>query len=357
VDLLKELDEATDSLDSKNTETGFSHADIIFQGDIDKWKKWGNSLMLRLAMRVSNVDKTLADTYVTKAVAGGVMNSNDDNVWVPMAAGPSQWNNQNGISRVFQPGDGGQYAILSKTLVDWLKGPDKTSVADDDPRLMILSGGIALWTPNEWTPYPGGEDPLNQQGMPNGLDQAKLDALYGHPVTDYETFSRMNILLLQVDEPYQLMNAAESELLMAEALERGIGTGITGTAKEHYEQGVRLAMQMYTPYDPSFVVSDEAVNTYLATFPYGISKPALEMIGEQMWVCKFMNWWDAWSDWRRTGYPVLVPVNYQGNATNGQIPRKFMIPPTEAASNPNYATGATKPDKMTTRVWWDGGPE
>ena len=68
---------------------GFKKADFIFNGDIAKWKKFGYSLMLRLAMRVSNVDATMADTYVTKAVAGGTMASNDDNVWVKMALAPS----------------------------------------------------------------------------------------------------------------------------------------------------------------------------------------------------------------------------------------------------------------------------
>ena len=52
--------------------------------------------------------------------------------------------------------------------------------------------------------------------------------------------------MMQDDEPYQIMNAAETEFLKAEALVRGIGTGITGTAKEHYDAGVKLAMQLYT---------------------------------------------------------------------------------------------------------------
>src|SRR5258707_1002342 len=108
--------------------------------------KWGYSLMLRLAMRVSNVNAGLANTYVAKAVAGGVFASNADNVWVPMALTPSIWTNRNGISRAFYPGDGGQPAFLSKRLIDWLKGSDQTITADDDPRLMIVTGGIGDWT-------------------------------------------------------------------------------------------------------------------------------------------------------------------------------------------------------------------
>ncbi len=356
-DLLKELDEACSLISSSNLDDGFSAADYYFNGDIAKWKKFGYSLMLRLAMRISNVDLPTANTYVTKAVAGGVMSSNDDNVIATMALGPSEWTNQNGISRGFYPGDGGQWSssFLSKTLVDWLMGPDKGVTTDDDPRLMILTGGILEWTAN--TVIYKETDPLKMRGLPNGLDGAMLNTMMGGPTIPYEHFSAVNPKMMQDDEPYMIMHAAESEFLLAEALERGIGTGISGTAEEHYRRGVKLAMQMYTIYDESFVVTDDQVQTYLATYPYGVTKPALEMIGEQMWVSKWMNWWDAWSDYRRTGYPQLVPTNYPGNATNGQIPTKLMIPAYEATGNPNYATGATKPDRLVGKVWWDGGPE
>jgi len=355
-DLLKELDEACAGLSASNPDEGFKAADYYFKGDIDKWKKFGYSLMLRLAMRVSNVDAALAGTYVTKALAGGVMSSNDDNVIATMAPGPGEWTNQNGISRGFYPGDGGQWSssFLSKTLVDKLMGPNKTSTADDDPRLMIFTGGIIQWTATSviYTET----DPLKQKGLPNGLDGAMLDAMMGAPTTPYEKFSAVNPLMMQDDEPYMIMHAAESEFLLAEALQRSIGTGITGSVKSHYDNGVKLALQMYSIYDPSFAVTDGKVNQYLATYPFDAAN-ALEMIGTQMWLSKWMNWWDAWSDYRRTGFPVLVPTNYPGNATNGQIPTKLTIPAYEATGNPQYATGATQPDRLTGKVWWDGGPE
>jgi hypothetical protein len=243
-DLLRELDEASAALSAANPDEGFARADIIYKGDLDKWKRWGYSLMLRLALRVSNVAPALANEYVTKAVAGGVFTGNEDNVWVRMALGPNQWINQNGISRAFFPGDGGQPSFLSKTLVDFLKGADPNAVADDDPRLMILSGGIADWTASEWKPI--NTDPLAQKGMPNGHDQAMLDALEGRRVNQVQTYSRINYKLLQLDEPYQIMNYGEVELLLAEALQRNIGTGIGGTAEQHYNAGVQASMQMYT---------------------------------------------------------------------------------------------------------------
>lgn len=236
-DLLKELDEAAAALNAASPDEGFARADFIYDGDIAKWKKWAYSLMLRLAMRVSNVAPQLAAQYVTKAAAGGVFTSNADNVWVKMDLGPSEWTNQNGISRAFYPGDGGQPSYLSKTLVDFLKGANPNSVADDDPRLLILSGGIADWSAAEWKPT--NTDPLAQKGLPNGFDQSGLDALEGRPVDQAKTYSRINFLMLQDNDPYQVMNYGEVELLLAEALQRGIGSGIAGTAAGHYASTLR----------------------------------------------------------------------------------------------------------------------
>jgi hypothetical protein len=356
-DLLKELDEASAALSDANPDEGFAAADLYFEGDIAKWKKFGYSLMLRLAMRISNVDAATAGTYVGKAVAGGVFSSNDDNVWVQMALAPSQWVNQNGISRAFYPGDGGQPTFLSKTFVDWLKGTNLNDASDDDPRLMIFSGGIGDWVPPKWTPIT--TNPLEQKGMPNGYDAAGLQVYENapKPVDQDVTYSKINPVMLDNDEPYMIMNYAEVEFLMAEAAERNMGGLSSGDAAMHYDAGVKAAMQMFTPYDASLTVSDAEVTTYLATYPYtGTTQQKLEMIGEQMWASKFLNWWEAWSDWRRTGFPVLTPTNYPGNITGGTIPQRLKYPNAEVAGNPNFG-GATAPNLYTTKVWWAGGPE
>lgn len=281
-----------------------------------------------------------------------MIQSNEDNAWVPMSEGPSLWINQNGISRAFFPGDGGQPGYLSDTFIEWLKAgataPDKV-----DPRLMIISGGIAQWSAVDWTPL--NTNPLEQRGMPNGFDAAGLEEMEGEKIDQASTYSRINYLMLQRDSPYILMNSAESAFLQAEALERGIGSGIPGSAAEHYEAGVKDAMQMYTHFDASLSVSDAEVTAYLSRHLYGVDKPALEMIGEQMWASKFFNWWEAWSDWRRTGYPQLTPTNHPSNVTQGQIMRKLRYPAAEVATNENFQTGATLPDIFMTRVWWDGG--
>src|SRR5450759_2277805 len=360
-DVLKELDESTGLIDASNPDEGFAAADFVYNGDITKWKKWGYSVMLRCAMRISNVDPSTAATFVNKAIAGGVMASNDDNFIVTMATGPNQWVNQNGISRAMHPDDGGQgiVSFMGKTLIDFLKGTDPLSTTDDDPRLMIFSGGIINWNASGYTPYPGGMDPLNQKGMPNGKDQSMLDAANGGVAVDVQkTYSKMNPLLLDYNDPFMIMNFAEVEFLLAEAKERGIGT-VPNTADTYYNAGVKAAMQMYTPWDASFVVTDAQVAAYLAIYPYGGATVAdrLQMIGQQKWASLFMDWIEAWTDWRRSGYPHLTPVVYPGNDTNGTIPTRLRYPTSEVSGNPNYLTGATQPDKINGVVWWAGGPE
>jgi hypothetical protein len=351
-DLLRELEEAAASF-TPATPQGFNQADLVYNGDVDQWRRFAYSLMLRLAMRVSNVAPQLANEYVTKAVAGGVMQSNADNYVVPMAEGPSLWINQNGISRALWPGDGSGEAFLSETLVNWLKG-NPTTTADMDPRLMIYAGGIGNWNPQGW--FPANTNPLDQRGIPAGSDQQRLDQAAGRPVLVADEFSRINPLLLAREDPYVLMNYAEVAFLQAEALERGIGTGIQGSVQQWYENGVRAAMQMWTVFDPSLAVSDAQVNAYLAARPFQPGN-ALPMIYQQLWASKFLNFWEAWSDWRRTGYPQLTPVVHPAGMTNGIIPRRFRYPNQEAAVNDNFQAGATQPDLLTTRVWWDGGTE
>ena len=359
LDMLNELDQATPALTPITTtaanDISFAAADLFYAGDIAKWKKFGYSLMLRLAMRISNVDAANANKYVAKAVAGGVFANNGDNLWVGMAVGPSQWTNQNGISRAFIAGDGAQPSTLSKTLVDQLMGANKGSTADDDPRLMIFSGGYGDHT-----------DPLEQRGLPNGLDQAMVNTLVGvtgdDDVNIGATFSQLNDTLIHEDAPYLLMSYSEAAFLLAEAGEKGIGGVSAAGAQANYENGVRAAIKMYSPFDTkdhAFDITDAEVDNYLAARPYptaGTLENKMEAIGTQLWLCKFMSWWEAWADWRRIGYPKLTPTNYSGNVTNGTIPRKLRLPNQEVASNQaNYAAGATKPDTPIGRVWWDGG--
>ena len=358
-ELLKELDEAVAALSSSNPDDGFEKADMIYQGNIDQWKRFGNSLMLRYAMRASDVDGTMASTYATKAINGGVFESNDDNVWIPMSTGPSEWTNQNGISRAFYPGDGGNESFLSQTLIDFLKGADPNSAADDDPRLMIFSGGIFKWSAASVDVVD--DDPVNQLGIPPGYSQVEVEALLGlGDIEPTETFSRIRWQMLDDDDPYMIMNYAEAEFLLAEAAERGIGGA--SNAATHYGNGVRAAMQMLEPYftnnsDFTGTVSDAEVDAYLAAYPYGGggvtgSESALEQIGWQLWASHYLNWYDAWTDWRRMDYPPLIAnTTDQSPITGGIIAVRLPYPNIEIASNANFNQQGN--NNYTSKLWWD----
>lgn len=335
LDMLAKLDAAASTIGTGPDQLG--NADLIYNGDLTKWKKLANSLMLRLAMRISNVDPGTAQTYVQKAISGGVMTSNLDMAWIPMSSGPSQWFNQNGVSRALIPDDWGAASVMSKTMIDFLR--DK-----NDPRLFIYSSGIGPWE------GPFETDPALQKGLPNGEDAESVKILEGttDAVDVQTTYSRVNVKLLDVDDPVIFMSYAEVEFLLAEAALKGWNS--TGTAEDHYNAGVRAAMQQWTIYDESFAVEDAAVDAYLTANPFDGSE---EMIGEQHWASHFLYWYEAYANFRRTGFPQLVPNNYPGNISNGQIFRRIQYFTTEFANNPNAASGGTTPDDYMTKVWWD----
>lgn len=337
MDMLDKLDKAAAAIGTGPDELG--SADLMYEGDLTKWKKLANSLMLRLGMRISNVDPAAAETYVKKAISGGVMESNLDMAWIQMASGPSQWFNQNGISRAMIPDDWGANNMMSKTLIDFLR--DK-----GDPRLMIYTSGIGFWE------GPFEDDPALQKGMPNGYDSETIKEYEGttDPVNRETTYSRLNPKLLDTEDPFIFMTYAEVEFLLAEATLKGWKTGGAATVAEHYEKGVRGAMKQWFIFDETFVVNDGQVDTYLAANPFD---GTLNMVAEQHWAANFLQWYEAYSNWRRTGLPVLTPTNYNGNVSGGQIFRRIEYNTVELASNPNMSEGMTTPDDVMTRIWWD----
>lgn len=350
--MLWELHEAAKGLSNPGIDD-LSANDMIYQGDLEKWQKLAYSLMLRLAMRIQEVDKATSDKYIGIAVSSGkLILDASENAWCPMATGPNIWLNQNGYSRAMQPDDGGNNTVLGKPLVDLLMR-DSADIADDDPRLMWISGGIGTW--DDILNGTAETDPLKQWGMPNGLNQERLNAYLGLPSdtpTDYMvTFSRTNPKLLDYDEPYVIMTAGEVHLLLAEAALRGIA-GVTD-AQGHFEEGIRQDIKRYALHDASFVADDATINAYIAS----LGPVTLEEIYNQYYIATFMNHYEAWANWRRTGgFPKTVTKQdppLPESISNGEIFRRLKYPTSESAVNPNYEAGAVKPNDFMTRIWWD----
>ena len=307
-------------------------SDLIYQGDVDKWRRFGNSMMLRLAMRLTKADAATAQAWATKAISAGTMGSNADIAYVQHTLGP-EGINRNGHGEVFSA-DGNPR--LSKTFVDFLQG---------DPRLPILGARRS----------DGSTNPADLIGLPNGLTSGALEAKYGTTSDQYAEPNRG--VITSEDAPMVFQTYAEVEFLKAEAATRG---WISTDAATHYNNGVKAAMQMLSMlYPNAAAISDAQVADYLAAHPFDAAN-AMEMIHTQYWAATFLNEYEAFANWRRTGYPTLQPFGgeavYDGNVTNGTIPRRLIYPNGEASTNPeNFEAALSRqgPNEFTTRVWWD----
>jgi hypothetical protein len=350
-DMLKELDEASTALDVNGDVPGTN--DLIYGGKltpIAKWKKLANSLMLRLAMRLVKSDAATAKTYAEKAAAAGTFASNDDNAFIvhDASGGRNTVNrNSNILGGEWNATDNGvavaanykNEVFLSKTFIDFLKN-------DNDPRLQYIARVKTT----------GSSAAVDQIGLPNGLDtnpgsatNVTTDPAYPGNIANYSTVR--GDVYLTLNGPTFFATYAQSELLLAEAKSRGYN--VPGTAQEHYNNGVTAAMTQIAQYNASAVIAPADITAYLTANPYD---GTLEQINTQYWASCFLDFYETFANWRRTGFPTLTPVNYTGNATNGQIPRRMLYPSTEAASNgTNYAAaiGRQGANNFMTRVWWD----
>ena len=336
-DILKELEQAATALDA--TKPTFGAGDYIYNGNVDRWRKLAYSLMLRLGMRLTKVDIAAAQSWVTKAIAGGVITADADIATMKYTGTTDA--NKNPVAQAMMGGDygaangidnteGGKYA---KTFIDVLK-------ANNDPRLNVIA---IVWNASKFKDT----STAVQKGMPNGLLQK--------PVTEFITFSEPNpAVILPYTAPLIVMSAAETNLLLAEAAVRG---WYTGNAATTFNDAIGASMRNWSLFGAGGVISSERISTYQAAHPLtGTTDQQLEMIGNQMWIALFLDEQEVHANWRRTGYPVLTPVNITGNATNGTIPRRLLYPPNEESVNAAALAEAIArqgQNLLTTRVWWD----
>ncbi|MNG65808.1 Susd and RagB outer membrane lipoprotein [compost metagenome] len=348
-DLLKEIETATAALkDDGDKITG----DVIYKGDIAKWRKFGNSLLLRTAMRLVKIDEAKAKEYAQKAI-GKTMTNNADNAFILHDVSGSRVT-QNRNSQVLL-GDGGQenyYVKWSKTFIDYLK-------SNNDPRLRKVAV-TQLYLSEKSKDQNAGfiTDPAKQKGMPNGKDLGSnpLYNINGDPsYTTFPDYSSPNPNMVKRTGATFILTYGESELLLAEAAQRW---GIGGSASDHYNKGVKGSITFLDQYDSSMAISEADADAYLKAHPFNVAE-GLKQINTQYWAhtITMLDFYETWSNWRRTGFPVLIPVNYPGNATSATIPRRFPYPANEAAINgENYkAASSAVPggDNLAGRVWWD----
>lgn len=346
-DILKELKEAAAQA---TPGTVFTAGDVLFdEGGGNQLKKFANSLRLRVATRVKGVVPG-AEAHIAEAIAAGVMTSNDDNV------GVTYENSLVNPSPMFNDFRTRSDFSVSKTFINLLKG--NTGVFGFDPRLYQYASPIgATKTPilnsGSYVDADGNaidhEDPALYQGQPYGLDQSMSTSQ-----ASGANFFSANIYRPDYTEIF--MEYAEVEFLLAEA---------NGWSQANYVKGVTASMQRWG-------VSAADIATFVATLPAANKANVLT----QKYVALFMQPYEAWAEYRRTGYPdtsiLLLPgeTGQLNNPVGGSstytfvslidgltdLPTRIYYPTviqTLNVDNYNAAAQAIGGDEMNTKLIWD----
>src|SRR6478736_4807412 len=308
----RELSEAVDQFDEGNKPVG----DILFNGDIDQWKKFANSLHALLALRLSNADAALgkAEFNIALGSAGGVFEAGENAQVIYLGSG--QYNevyNYFARSSLLRIG-------ASKTFTDWL-------IHYNDSRInAYASSSVGI-------PYGVTHDDVTNWVNANG-DWARL--LHGASTNS--------------TDPFPALTAAEIYLARAEAAHRG---WTTESATALYEQGIAESWRYWK------VNNDSTFKTYMQQPGIALTNNAddLQKICEQEWAAHYPNGPRGFNDWRRTGFPNLIP----GPASiASSIPRRFPYGGNTYGTNPDNTNAAAEryvvngeKDSQWGRVWWD----
>ncbi|GAA4412040.1 SusD/RagB family nutrient-binding outer membrane lipoprotein [Nibrella viscosa] len=339
-DLIKELTEAGTALDAtKPTEAG----EVLYGGSIDKWKRLANSLLLRAGMRLVKVNPALAEATVKKAASapGGLMRNNADNAVIRSNA-----NFQNPVGGTLNSTEAANY-YLTANFVNYLK-------STSDPRLASIAARyVGAKSGAEQTAARLNRDPAVQIGMPLGFDNGTIPArATADNLASFYDYSQLDRTRMgRLDAPVYFVTYAQTQLLLAEAAQRG---WITGSAAEYYTEGVRAHMQQLAEYE-SAAVPAAAITEYLQKNPYDPAR-GLEQINTQYWIASFLNFPESFANFRRSGFPKLTPNPYPGKEIKGNFINRLTYPDSEISVNQaNVREAITRqgPDNLDSRVWWD----
>ncbi|QKJ64876.1 SusD/RagB family nutrient-binding outer membrane lipoprotein [Flavobacterium sp. M31R6] len=315
VDLIAKLTTASHALDQTNG--SFGSADLVFQGNTKKWAKFANSLRLRMAINMADVDAPYASTQVLAALADGVIAAQADSAYLVYT--PNQPNtNPLYVDLVasgrndFLPAD--TFVNKMNTLVD--------------PRRAKY-----------FTEYPVGSG--NYKG-----------GIYGE-LNTYPNFSHITPTITAPAYPGVLFTYSEVEFLLAEAAARGIAVG--GTAETHYNAAITASML-------DWGVAPATITTYLANPAVAYTTAAgtwQQKIGEQSWIALYNRGFEAWTSYRRLDFPVLKVPSVTFEDADGPItvvPRRYSYPGAEEtlnATNLNAAVAKLGSNGTSKRIFWD----
>lgn len=382
-DFFTELKTAGNNMDaSKDKITG----DVIFNGDVSKWKKLANSLRMRFAMRISNVAPQKAQEEFEAALQdeGGIFQSNDDNALIQYMEKSFSFGQEaytdyrgNALSQLLFGNDpANNPSYLCSTLFNQLynTGDPRTfmigrcyydglmSSTSPDNRIDLtnemLEKGIAF-QPCE----PGA---FSYDPWPSGYDSDILKELAEtnpsiSTTVARETEPKLANNFLKSTNPGVVMTYAEVEFLLAEASLKGWNTG-SKSIDELYRTGVRAAIDFLTESYGCDQVSDETFEEYINQNGIGhTDEQKKEAINTQAWILHFTNPAECWANIRRSGYPKLKsPAEYGfGQYLTGgtEIPVRLCYPVLESSYNKvSYEEALNRmggTDNWYTLVWWD----
>lgn len=314
-DLIAKLTTASHGLDQSSD--SYDEADLIFGGNTAKWAKFANTLRLRMAINMDDVDHTYASTEALAALADGVILDNADSAYLNYAT--------------LQPNANPLYVDLVASGRD-----------DFVPANTFVNKMNALADPRRakfFTEFPAGSG--NYAGGVYGV------------LNVYDNYSHITETIQDPTYPGVLLTASEVQFLLAEAVERGIAVG--GTAEAHYNSAITLSMQ-------DWGVAAADIATYLAkpTVAYATATGTWKQkIGEQSWIALYNRGFEAWTSYRRLDFPVLAapPVTFDdADGPTTIVPRRYSYPNSEQTlNNENYAAAAAKIGSNGTskRIFWD----
>lgn len=364
-------------------------------GDTDLWKKYANSLILRFAMRISDVNPALAQQEFEGVLASesGYIGNSSENAYVKYLDAPFTLYDgsrdldfrANALSEILYGQDPTSPTFVCSTLYNMLKD-------NNDPRLLKIcrnyinttrsetkpegcfdvtddmiawenaggtgvqanDPGAAWW--DQWPTVPAtSEIPTLQQLVNNypdkGYDQSNYPARMTRPF--------LALAFEQPNCPGILITSAEVEFLLAEAATKG--WAVQGDAESHYEAGIRAAMQLLNDcYDIVGKISETDINDYIAANPLGDNPK--EQINKEAYILHLTNPAEAWANLRRSDYPVLQDRAKFGNFTytcvdGFKTPVRLKYPNLEAKYNSvNYKEAIERlggTDDWHKRMWWD----
>lgn len=300
-DILKELQDAEAQLSSSKEGV---KGDLIYGGNIAQWKKFANSLRLRIANRVKS-KLPEAQNHINDAIAKGVITDNADNAQLAFENSSA---NGNPLWKTFFTGTPRQDFFPNKSFVELLAG--KTgNFKKFDPRLYKFAAPKGLtWgqyrdlTPDQWSKSiaQGGLgidllSPSNYVGLPYGITNA-LKA----EVADFSEFNFFSKDVLSATRPEVLIEASEVQFLLSEA---------NGWSQTNYVKGVELSMQKWG-------VSDADIAAYTA----GLAAANQENVITQKYIALFLQADESWNEYRRTGFPntsILLLPGEEGTMLDG----------------------------------------